>query len=375
MACAVMMAVVLAGCSAPGPSISQDAAAVAQSTQLPATAAAAPRGSETESTTGALQANSQELAEVSALLGWGLTEGQSARLHVTTMADLIVLREEHIARCMEQHGFEYRALNSRHRVGLNEDPDAKWDTVEFTERYGFGQSTLIFNKEQVAPDGIGYDAAWRGQAPLREGDTNSDYFWSLDEATQVAYEEALNGPDIGRLGGCEGEAEEAFPDRATTLRFTLAEALDETDARVQASAEFDQLARSVDDCMNVGGFTFTGVDDMLARVRAGVESLQGQVDLSDLEPDEDGTISFDTDSGVMDPRLTDDGVEVGSNEWLSRVIEVQQFELQLAGEFDSCIGMAAWLDAYDAIAMPYRQEMLATNLAVIADLGGVDLTD
>lgn len=72
-------------------------------------------------------------------------------------------------------------------------------------------------------------------------------------------------------------------------------------------------------------------------------------------------------------RVTPEGLEVGSAEWLSRVVEVQQFELQLAAEFDRCIGMDAWIDAYDLIAEPYREEFLATNVATIVDVGGVDL--
>ena len=104
-----------------------------------------------------------------------------------------------IARCMREHGFEYVAADYETvKAGMKADKNLPGlSEEEFTNRYGFGISTLYTG----LPPQLSKDYS-PGRVGL--GERNVQIFLSLSAADQVAYNRALLG-DERHLGGHVGD--------------------------------------------------------------------------------------------------------------------------------------------------------------------------
>lgn len=283
----------------------------------------------------AIELTDEERTQLDDALGWSRDDSASLGRRLRSEIERAILREDFMVECMAAEGFEYYPLPQEQRFAVIEDPDAPQGTEAFTEKYGFGVSTFAFPLEIVGSEALGYDRSWADiDVPSFDENPNAGYYASLDEPGQAAYDRAIGGAD-GR-SGCAAEAQAAVPD-PTDTRIELADELEELDERVKADAEFVGLAAEIDSCMQVEGFTFVGFDELEAEI----------------------------ERRMLDAELVSDGTsepaELPPDEFIDRLVEIQEFELALADEFERCAGgFEAWHDQIDAIAERYRVEFLAT---------------
>ncbi len=307
----------------------------ATSVPLEAVSASGAPADESDSTPG-LVLEGEKRTEVFDLLGWSRPDDEALRRRLGSEIALAAAREDVLVACMAAEGFDYFPLPQGKRFGLTEDPDAPRGSKVFTERYGFGVSTLAFPLDMVGPDALGFDPAWiELEVPSFDENPNASYLADLDEAGRVAYGQALGGGDGG--GGCRAEALARVPEPSVT-RIELAEQLDELDERVAADGGFILLAGEVDQCMQVDGFTFTGYGDMEGEIRRRLVA-------ADLASD-----------GSRPP------VDLELDQIKERLLPVQEFELGLAAEFERCSGgFTRWHDQVDEIAESYRADFLSDH--------------
>ena len=117
-------------------------------------------------------------------------------------------REELIAQCMTEQGFEYTPDTQSATWFSSSGEEWKPDEREWVSQYGYGAIDYPGRDEPVAPD-----QEWQ--------DPNADYLEALSESEQTAYYEALYGPgpdeeEIAEDGsyeydwetsGCQGSAD------------------------------------------------------------------------------------------------------------------------------------------------------------------------
>jgi hypothetical protein len=200
--------------------------------------------------------------------------------------------EELIARCMQEQGFQYVAVDyNTVRDGMKADKRLPGlSEEEFINRYGFGISTLYTGlPPQLSTD---YNPARIGL-----GERNVQIFRALSPADQVAYNRALLGEDVNatlavaleiqdlsRTGGCTRKAvAEVFkPDQLKASYYNPQDALINKDPRMKAALAFWQRE------MKKAGFDYTHPDeiepDLWNRLNALTEGRK--ILLSKMSPDQ-----------------------------------------------------------------------------------------
>ena len=92
-------------------------------------------------------------------------------------------REELIAECMADEGFEYQPNTQNGGMASFDDEEIDWGSREYAEQYGYGFTDFPGRAEMEA-EGEGEEYV----------DPNQDYIESLSESEQQAFYEALSGP-------------------------------------------------------------------------------------------------------------------------------------------------------------------------------------
>lgn len=305
-----------------------------------------------------LDLTEEQQAVVDRLLGWSAPTLEVEQANIRSYIELANRREEYVADCMNREGFDYIAMRQDFVAELIVDPDVPRGTPEWTGKYGFGMSTLSVLSEEVGPDGVGFEREWLRPPPGPDADPNYEYYHGLDGAGQVAFGLARGGDD--GLGGCVGEANDAFPDPGLSAREALEEQLAELDERVKATAAYFEAAAEVDACMQVPNFTFDGYPSFEQAIR------EKDIELGlSFSPPDDGEEQLVI--GSDSPVLPGSGLEFGSPEWRGAMVELQQFEILLATEFERCMGRSAWFARIDLIARDERERLLARNASLITE--------
>ena len=189
--------------------------------------------------------------------------------------------EAEIARCMRGQGFEYIAVDfDTVRKGMSADKKLPGiSEAEFTDKYGFGVSTLYTGRAPQLE--IGYSP---GKIGL--GERNVAIYKGLSAADQVAYNRALFGQNtdasfavglerenFARAGGCTRKGvEQAFaPDQLTATYYNPKDALINKDPRMKTAL------RQYGEQMRKLGFDYAHPDEVEADVRKRLEALtQGE---------------------------------------------------------------------------------------------------
>lgn len=131
--------------------------------------------------------------------------------------------QEEIAVCMRAEGFDYVPQDPSapgfYDGGFGDRVDAdglREGTVEWTDKYGFGFSTLAFSQVQVGPDLVGYDDEHRAT----DLSPNAEFVANLSPEERDAYRAALSGTeedyenadpaDLLNGLGCSGAAVEKY---------------------------------------------------------------------------------------------------------------------------------------------------------------------
>ncbi len=276
-----------------------------------------------------------------------------------TIVQMLRENDELVASCMANQGFEYIPVNRDDAVTFAGDIDdlVDYGSAEFTERYGFGVTTMYWSQSQVGPSLVGADDRLDDlPAPV---DPNEEYLATLSEAEQAAYQDALYGTN---------------PDYEwdTTL------SNDENDER--ARAFYDQLEPSgcYDEALakgnfaNAAAFYDTFADDLLAidqQVEADPRLIDAKSDiercvieqgLDYVDPDfpfqrwSEALADLDAGHMTADGLLDDEG--------RAELAVLQAEEIAIAVATDECGGSQAELSALDReIRSEYEQRFLDEN--------------
>jgi hypothetical protein len=113
-------------------------------------------------------------------------------------------RQELIAACMEEKGFEYIPIDAGTLVGLSAVSGPGWGTKAWAETWGFGVTTRWFPQSMLDGDLIGYDDP-RIDDGDRPEDPNAAIVGALDPEQQDAYYAARYGDYSGVIDDGSGE--------------------------------------------------------------------------------------------------------------------------------------------------------------------------
>lgn len=245
---------------------------------------------------------SAETESGTSLLGsrFGVPETRNQR--IAAAAEI----EQRVAVCMRERGFDYVPFVTAPGAETTRIGGEIPGSVEFIERYGFGQSTLLIPQSEAPPGVIGFDGTWE----TRET-PNPNIQAQIDDP---AFGKALHGgfdagpslPEDGELpcmtvGQRQANAfvlaslEEAvrieeilvaYEEETLDLVFASQEWRDEV-AEVSLCLKADGYDRESDALLAVSGFdVFTALEDSIATVTDDIffgDATIGPVDLVDLQ--------------------------------------------------------------------------------------------
>ena len=168
-------------------------------------------------------------------------------------------REELMAQCMAEEGFEYKPnLDNGGVIMSGEDVEWEPDKKEWVEKYGYGAVNSPFNEEGAQPPEEEYV------------DPNQEYVESLSESEQQAYwETAYGAPQTEEMTeeemaeynwedyGCQGWADHEMQGDADPLQSDefadLRKKMEEFWSTTQESSEMKALDAEWAACMEDGG--------------------------------------------------------------------------------------------------------------------------
>lgn len=138
-------------------------------------------------------------------LGGALNVGTTPAEHRAIIEAREIHREELIAQCMADLGFEYQLYLDESMLPVGEGEPWLRDDSDWVARYGYGNL-----REDVEPGSVPSTSRSWGQHNT-DTDPNREHFYSLSAAEQAAWNLALWGPPFS-WGGCAGQAEQQSQD-------------------------------------------------------------------------------------------------------------------------------------------------------------------
>ena len=285
--------------------------------------------------------------------------------------------EAKVAECMAELGFEYLPRNVSDTILLDGDSE-EFGSDEWTEKYGFGITTLYFSQGQVGPDLIGYDDS-EFQAQI-EDDPNQAIVDAMSESEQAAYHEALWGDQdsfvfdetlsdeeieaqledqqVEGSGGCQGEAWNDDP--ATRFYQEFGQELVALEAKIAADPRVVEVEREIADCVAERGLEYTPGVELWANFQPELKEIESSIDYSVFaeveEGDEPALNSFEQ------PELSDEAK--------AQLGELQAKEIDLAVAVNDCGGGFNEQQAgHASVRAEYEQQWLDDNADRVADFG------
>ena len=294
-------------------------------------------------------------------------------------------RQEVIAACMREQGFDYTPIDPEQYTFFGEvDDEVEWGSDEWVATYGFGISTMRFSQDEVGPDLVGYDDS----AFVEEDfvDPNEDYIQSLTTEEQDAYYAALYGdPDDFPAfdetlsdeeleaqfedfeyepQGCEGEAWTESGDPYQGFYTEFGDELDEMYQRIESDPRIVEAEAEVADCVADKGFTYDGMENLYMQFEEELSTIDEAVGYpgEDLSDDDFASMSEEEIEAIFNqPREL-------SDEARSQLADIQARELELAAAVNECGGgFAAQENLYAEIVAEYEQEFLDDNADRLAE--------
>ncbi|MCR2786026.1 MULTISPECIES: hypothetical protein [unclassified Microbacterium] len=177
-----------------------------------------------------------------------------------------VQREELVAQCMTEDGFEYIPAPNTGSISFESDMVWEPDSREWVAQYGYGMITYPGQDQPAEPD-------------EEYVDPNQDYVMSLSESEQAAYYEALYGPGVPEeemaedgsyewdwtTAGCHGWAQHEIDGENPTTsdeHQPLMDAINEFYTDMQNDPALADLNAEWAACMDEGGYPgFTAQTD------------------------------------------------------------------------------------------------------------------
>lgn len=285
-------------------------------------------------------------------------------------------RQEVIAQCMQDQGFEYVAQDPEQFISFGDGTD-DYGTDEWIAKWGFGITTQYFSQEQVGPDLIGYDESGMGMDE-EIVDPNQDYIESLSSSEQEAYYAALYGdPDAFPTfdesmseeemqaqmedfqyepQGCEGEAYTS-QDNSFGFYNEFQDELEEMSDRMEADPRVVERNSEIRSCVADKGHEYESMDKIYQHYYDEMEKISSSIgygDYPDLSEEEIAQMSeAELQELFAPPELSDEAkAELG---------DLQAEELELAAAVNECGGgFEAEYELLADIRAEYEQEFLDT---------------
>lgn len=285
-------------------------------------------------------------------------------------------RQEVIAQCMQEQGFEYVAQDPSQFISFGSEME-EYGTDEWIAKWGFGITTQYFSQDQVGPDLLGYDESAFG--PDEEFvDPNQDYVESLSDSEREAYYEALYGdPDAFPTfdeslseeeieaqmedfrfepQGCEGEA---FTSQDSSFAFyqEFQDELEEMSERIQADPRVLERTTELRDCVADKGHDFESMEKVYERFYADMEKISASVGFDDFPEVSEEEMAQLSEAELQElfapPALSDEAK--------AQLGELQAEEIELAQAVNECGGgFEAEYEMMADIRAEYEQEFLDT---------------
>lgn len=214
------------------------------------------------------------------------------------------VREELIASCMDNEGFEYWPEPSEYYVAAMDDPIFEPGSRDWVDYYGFEISTMLFlGGTENLPDGIhGYRGTMAGADESIDVANlpNQVYIQSLSTEEYDAYHVAYNGyrPDGTEIStdSCWQQALEAIPDPTYLQNFSQGNTLRDL---VLADREWIEHEQQIASCLSEQGYEPTVSDEALTTKyhkrlqEEGVLPPDG-VNTDDIDPTDDIMLAWES---------------------------------------------------------------------------------
>lgn len=204
-------------------------------------------------------------------------------------------RQEDIAACMKEQGFDYTPVDNSAFLSVTGEDDLDYDSREYAEKYGFGITTQAFSQEEVGPDLVGHNFNDFGDGE-EFSDPNQEMIEAMDDTTRDAYYEALYGAEddfpvfdpetmteeemaeleeefVYEPSGCEGEA---YADEFNNDFYQeFSEELEELYESVEKDPRVAEQQEQLTACIADKGFEFNATSDGFNQI---IEELDVQME-------------------------------------------------------------------------------------------------
>ncbi|MCP3989627.1 MAG: hypothetical protein GY724_11170 [Actinomycetia bacterium] len=290
-------------------------------------------------------------------------------------------RQEVIAACMKEEGFEYIPIDPGEFMFFDGDSDLEYGSKEWTAKFGFGITTQRFSQAEVGPDLVGFDdSRFRDQ---EHNDPNQAIVEAMSEAEQEAYYEALYGDQDAftfdetlseeeieeqmedftfEPGGCEGEGYTG--DNMNRFYMDFSEDLDAMYERMQADPRIVEAEKEISDCVSDRGLEFSDMEGLY-------EQFESELSAIDQELGYPGEDLTEEDFSKLDESELEaifSAPRELTPEMKGRLADLQEEEITLAVVvFDCGGGFAQQGDLFNEIRVEYEQEFLEDNADRLAD--------
>ncbi len=271
-------------------------------------------------------------------------------------------REQFIAQCMAEQGFEYTPVDYSQFDGFSGE---SFDEEEYVQEYGFGISTTFLE---------GYEET---AAAGEFVDPNQEYVEALSEPELEAYYLALYGdqsiyeeldpngegieitPEImAQQGGCQNESNTAVDDPSQLFYTEFSAQLEDMYERIQADPRLAAAAEDWSACMEDEGYTFATPDEMYTEISDRMNpfyELAYPSEFTDAPAESEETADTAVYAPPGPPELTD--------AQQAELTELQEYELAVAAANYDC--QQDSLEIQLEVQAEYEQQFVDENQGAI----------
>lgn len=301
-------------------------------------------------------------------------------------AERELVRQEAIAACMKEKGFDYIPQNSSNFNAFSGPQGIDYDSRGYAEKFGFGITTERYSQEEVGPELVGH--TYDQFEESFEDDPNSQMVESMDESTRNAYHEALFGPEssfptfdpetmtdeeleeleiepVYEPQGCEGEA--WSQDDTSKFYRDFSDEMQDIYEAIEGDPRLKEKEDETRACVAEKGYEFAGFNDedfwmSFDGELDEVDELLGGFPGDDLtEEDFNSMTPEELDATFNQPREFTDEAKV-------LLGELQAEETAVAVAIWDCGGsFSATGDLYQEVAREYEQRFLDENADRLAE--------
>lgn len=290
------------------------------------------------------------------------------------------VRQETIATCMQNLGFEYVAVDPENVIFFDEG-DEEWGSEAWSEKYGFGITTQAFSQDQVGPNLVGYDDS--GFQDQEDNDPNFAITEAMSDSERDAYYEALYGsedsfPQIDETlteeeineqledfdfqpSGCEGEA--YAEDSANAFYDEFGDDLSDMYERLESDPRIAEAEQKIATCVGEKGLEYTNMEGLYERFEAQLQDLGaygGDPFGESMEMTEE---EFEAMTDAEREEFFNQGPPPLSDSDKQLLGELQAEEIELALAVNECGGgFEDQQELFREVVVEYEQEFVDANI-------------